>query len=77
MSTTQQVESPRNPVADIPSNYSRLIARELGLVVRELPRLLRGTGLDVSQLLSEDSLYTAAQQIRILQNALDVNDHVK
>lgn len=73
MSTTQQVESPRNPVADIPSNYSRLIARELGLVVRELPRLLRGTGLDVSQLLSEDSLYTAAQQIRILQNALELS----
>ena len=73
MATTQQVECSRNPEADIPSNYSRLIARELGLAARQLPRLLRGTGLDVAQLLSEDSLLTAAQQIRILRNTLELS----
>lgn len=73
MTTTQQVEGSQIPEADIPSNYSRLIARELGLAARQLPRLLHGTGLDVAQLLSEDSLLTAAQQIRILRNALQLS----
>jgi len=73
MAATQQVEGALNAVADIQSNYSRLIARELGLAARELPRLLRGTGFDVSQLLSEDSLLTAPQQIRVLQNALELS----
>lgn len=74
MTTTQQAEGSQNPEADIPSNYSRLIARELGLTARQLPRLLRGTGLEVAQFLSEDSLLTTAQQIRILHNALDALD---
>lgn len=73
MATTQQVEGSQNLEADIPSNYSRLIARELGLAARQLPALLRGTGFDVAQLLSEDSLLTAAQQIRILRNALELS----
>ena len=70
MPKTSQQEGPQTPEADIPSNYSRLIARELGLAARQLPKLLRGTGLDVEQLLKEDSLLTATQQIRILRNAL-------
>lgn len=73
MTTTQQRAGSPNPHADIPSNYSRLIARELGLTARQLPRLLRGTGLDIEQLLSEDSLLTADQQIRILRNALELS----
>jgi len=73
MTTTQHADGSHNPEADIPSNYSRLIARELGLAARQLPRLLRGTGLEVAQLLSEDSLLTAAQQIRILRNALELS----
>jgi AraC-like DNA-binding protein len=63
----------QNPKADIPSNYSRLIARELGLAARQLPALLRGTGLGVQQFLSEEGLLTPAQQIRILRNALTLS----
>jgi AraC-like DNA-binding protein len=70
MTTTQQPRSLQNPEADIPSNYSRLMARELGLTATQLPGLLRGTGLGVAQFLNEDSLLTAAQQARILHNAL-------
>ncbi|QHS10039.1 AraC family transcriptional regulator [Sinimarinibacterium sp. NLF-5-8] len=73
MTKKQHPAGSQNPEADIPSNYSRLIARELGLAVRHLPRLLRGTGLDVAQFLNEDSLLTAAQQIRILRNALNLS----
>jgi len=54
----------------IPSNYSRLIARELDLTLSQLPTLLYGTGLPIQQFLSEDSLLTPAQQIQILRNAL-------
>lgn len=36
--------------------------------------LLRGTGLDVDQFLSEDSLLTAGQQIQILRNALALSE---
>jgi AraC-like DNA-binding protein len=67
---TESADGLQNRKADIPSNYSRLIARELELTARQLPALLRGTGLDVQQFLSEDSLLTPAQQIRILRNAL-------
>ncbi|MEQ8797996.1 MAG: AraC family transcriptional regulator [Salinisphaeraceae bacterium] len=73
MATTQPAADSQTAEPDIPSNYSRLIARELGLSARQLPELLRGTGLDVAQLLSQDSLLTATQQIRILRNALELS----
>ncbi len=66
----QQADGWQNLEASIPSNYSRIIARELDLTVRQLPILLRGTALDVEQFLSEDSLLTPAQQVRVLRNAL-------
>lgn len=54
----------------IPSSYSRIVARELGLQERELPRLLRGTGLPVEVLLAGDeSRLTGAQQVQVLRNA--------
>jgi AraC-like DNA-binding protein len=65
-----QADGWQNLAADIPSNYSRIIARELDLTVRQLPILLRGTALSVEQFLSEDSLLTPAQQVRVLRNAL-------
>ena len=70
MMKTPHAECSHSPEADIPSNYSRLIARELGLSARQLPVLLSGTGVEVAQLLREDSLFTVAEQIGILRNAL-------
>ncbi len=54
----------------ITSNYSRILARELGLQERDLPRLLQGTGLPRSVLLpGDDTRLSGAQQLRIIQNA--------
>lgn len=58
--------------ANIPSNYSRLIAHELALSVAGLPRLLVGTDLTAEQLLKEDTLITARQQLLIMRNALSL-----
>ncbi|MBE0486377.1 AraC family transcriptional regulator [Marinobacter sp.] len=57
-------------LACIPSNYSRLIARELGLQARGVSDLLTMTQLSVDQLLQEDTLLTPLQQLQILQNSL-------
>lgn len=73
MAITTQSDSLQSVDADIPSNYSRLIARELGLSARELPRLLRKTDVDVTQLLKDESRLTATQQMQILRNALDLS----
>ena len=51
----------------IPSSYSRIVARELGLMERDLPRLLRGTGLSTDILLpGDETRMTGRQQLRIL-----------
>lgn len=60
----------RGDAACIPPNYSRLIARVLGLQARELPALLARTGVSVEQLMQDDTLLTSSQQMQILQNAL-------
>lgn len=70
MTTTAQSEPNETSEADIPTNYSRLMARELGLTARQLPSLLRGTGIEIQQFLDDDNLLTPTQQIRILRNAL-------
>lgn len=57
-------------LACIPSNYSRLIARELGLQVRDLTGLLEFTSVSIEQLLDEDTQLTPRQQIQILKNSL-------
>ena len=67
---TQRKGEPKASEGGIPSNYSRLIARELDLTVSQLPSLLQGTGLGIAQFLGEDSLLTPAHQVRILRNAL-------
>lgn len=57
----------------IPSSYSRIVARELGLQERELPLLLRGTGLPVEVLLAGDeSRMTGKQQLQVLDNARQI-----
>ncbi len=53
----------------IPSSYSRIVARELGLSERDLPRLLRGTGLSTDILLpGDETRLSGRQQLRILDN---------
>ena len=59
-------------LACIPSNYSRLIARELGLQARDVSGLLTGTQLSVDQFLQEDTLLTPKQQLQILQNSMRI-----
>jgi AraC-like DNA-binding protein len=55
----------------VPCSYMRIVARELGLQERELPKLLVGSGLSSSIFLTpEDSYITARQSMRILNNAL-------
>ncbi|EMP56268.1 AraC family transcriptional regulator [Marinobacter santoriniensis NKSG1] len=58
--------------ACIPSNYSRLIARELGLQERDVADLLKLTQLSVDQFLQDDSLLTPRQQLQILQNSIQL-----
>ena len=60
--------------ATIPSSYTRLIGRELDLQARDLPKLLKFTALTPEQLMRDDTLLTATQQIQILQNALALSD---
>lgn len=57
----------------IPSSYSRLVARELGLQARDLHALLGRTGLSLGQFLEEDSLLTPRQQIQVLNNSLAIS----
>ncbi|TYC57698.1 AraC family transcriptional regulator [Marinobacter sp. BW6] len=56
----------------IPSNYSRLIARELGLQAKEVTGLLAMTRLSLDQFLREETLLTPQQQVQILQNSLQL-----
>lgn len=57
----------------LPTTYSRISARTLGLQEKQLDRLLAGTGVPVSALLSDDFLLSGHQQIQILSNALDIS----
>lgn len=53
----------------IPSSYSRIIARMLGLQERELPDLLAGTGLPVAILLpGDETLISSEQQVQVIAN---------
>lgn len=57
----------------VPSSYSRIVARQLGLQERDLPGLLRNTGLPGSTLLPGDASHiNAGQQMRLLDNALHI-----
>lgn len=54
----------------IPCTYTRIVARELGLQERDLHKLLVGTGIPASTLLTtEDTKITSKQQMQILSNA--------
>lgn len=62
-------------MANIPSNYARLIGRELGLSIRELPQLLQFSQLNVEQLMQDETLLTARQLVQILQNSVSLSKH--
>ncbi len=62
-------------IANIPSNYARLIGRELGLQIRDIPALLKLTQLTSAQLMQEDTLLTAHQLIQIMHNGLHLSSH--
>jgi len=58
----------------VPSSYSRIIARELCLQERGLSQLLSRTGLAADILLPGNATQiTAAQQVRVLENALHIS----
>lgn len=72
----RQLMTMREPTEQflVPSIYSRMVARELGLQERELSHLLAGTDLASSILLPGDrSQVTADQQMRLLENALRIS----
>ncbi|MBR9869903.1 MAG: AraC family transcriptional regulator [Gammaproteobacteria bacterium] len=56
----------------IPSSYSRLAARELGLLARDVSEVLIGAQLSVEQFLQESTLLTPRQQLQILRNCLRI-----
>ena len=59
----------------IPSSYSRIMARELGLQERDLPRLLRGTGLAPDILMpGDETRLSGRQQLRIIDNGQRMMD---
>ncbi len=75
MATNTASAHPIDPdLACIPSNYSRMIARELALQIRDLPRLLKLTDLTTEQFLQDDLLLSPKQQIQILENGLRLSN---
>lgn len=70
MKHTQPKEELTPPSHRVPSNYSCIIARELGLLEHELSLLLQDTGLKPDILTpGNNSSISADQQMRILENA--------
>ena len=62
-------------IANIPSNYARLIGRELALNIRELPQLLQFTQLTTEQFIQDETLLTTRQLVQILQNCISLSEH--
>ncbi len=62
-------------IANIPLSYARMIGRELGLNIREIPRLLQFTHLNIEQFMRDENLLTARQLVQILQNSLALSEH--
>lgn len=50
--------------------YSRLLARQLNMYEKDLPQLLRGSGLSSSALMDDRTLLSKSQQLQIVANAL-------
>lgn len=61
--------------ASIPSNYARIIGRELAFGVRDIPKLLQFTQLTTPQFMQEETLLTPQQLIQILHNGMHLSAH--
>ena len=72
----QPSDQPSLATATIPSNYARIIGRELGLNVRDIPKLLQFTQLSTQQFMQEDTLLNAEQLIQILHNGMHLSEHL-
>lgn len=62
-------------IANIPSNYARMIGRELALSIRELPQLLQFTQLSIERFMQDETLLSAKQLVQILQNSIAITEH--
>ena len=57
----------------IPGSYTLLVAQELGLGHDQLAPLLRGADVDRAALVRGEATLTPEQQVRVLENALDLS----
>jgi len=73
MSLPEEKQNKRTELASIPSSYSRLLGRMLGLKMSDLHLLLDKTGVSNDAFLDESSLLTAEQQISILRNTMQIS----
>lgn len=69
-------DSTYTDTASIPSNYARIIGRELALNIRDIPKLLQFTSLTTKQFMQEETRLTAQQQIQVLHNGLYLSKHL-
>ncbi|MFA5633348.1 MAG: AraC family transcriptional regulator ligand-binding domain-containing protein [Porticoccaceae bacterium] len=69
----KQENSGAMDVPSVPLNYSRLVAREIGIGEKQLPRLLAGTDIAVEAFMRDDFLLTPRQQVRIARNAFELS----
>ena len=53
-------DSTYTDTASIPSNYARIIGRELALNIRDIPKLLQFTSLNTKQFMQEETLLEVA-----------------
>lgn len=59
---------------NIPTTYTQLVARELGLQLKDIPQLLANTSLSAEALLADNTQLSTTQQLRIIDNALALTD---
>jgi AraC-like DNA-binding protein len=57
----------------ISGQYSRLLAREIGIGEKQLPLLLRGTGIPAASFIHDEILLTPEQQVTIGLNAYAIS----
>ena len=69
------IQEDRFKEANIPSNYVRIIGRELGLTMKDFHQLLECTHLSTEEMMQEDQLVNANQLIQILNNAAVLSRH--